>query len=105
MIGALTLLLPVGLALYFLYRALKQPIFLLGIPFLQVMARSVFFWEVRPFRMPVAVRGYRKMTLWTHSVLTAARHIYQQAGFELVATDAHEEFGKKLIGETWDLRL
>jgi DNA-binding MarR family transcriptional regulator/GNAT superfamily N-acetyltransferase len=49
--------------------------------------------------------GYRKMTLWTHSVLTAARHIYQQAGFTLVATDTHEEFGKKLTGETWDLTL
>jgi DNA-binding MarR family transcriptional regulator/GNAT superfamily N-acetyltransferase len=49
--------------------------------------------------------GYRKMTLWTHSVLTAARHIYQQAGFQLVATDTHEEFGKKLVGETWDLVL
>ena len=24
--------------------------------------------------------GYRKITLWTHSVLTAARHIYQKAG-------------------------
>jgi GNAT superfamily N-acetyltransferase len=49
--------------------------------------------------------GYRKITLWTHSVLTAARRLYQQAGFELTATDTHEEFGKKLTGETWDLTL
>jgi DNA-binding MarR family transcriptional regulator/GNAT superfamily N-acetyltransferase len=49
--------------------------------------------------------GYRKMTLWTHSVLTAARHIYKQAGFVLVATSKHNEFGKTLVGETWDLAL
>ena len=28
--------------------------------------------------------GYEKVTLWTHSILTAARHIYQRAGFKLV---------------------
>ena len=28
--------------------------------------------------------GYRKITLWTHSVLTAARAIYQREGFTLV---------------------
>jgi GNAT superfamily N-acetyltransferase len=49
--------------------------------------------------------GYAKITLWTHSVLTAARHIYQQAGFTLVATEEHDEFGKTLVGETWDLVL
>jgi DNA-binding MarR family transcriptional regulator/GNAT superfamily N-acetyltransferase len=49
--------------------------------------------------------GYLKITLWTHSVLTAARHIYQQAGFELVDTQEHDEFGKTLVGETWDLEL
>jgi DNA-binding MarR family transcriptional regulator/GNAT superfamily N-acetyltransferase len=49
--------------------------------------------------------GYRKVTLWTHSVLTAARHIYEQAGFKLVDTNKHNEFGQELVGETWDLDL
>jgi DNA-binding MarR family transcriptional regulator/N-acetylglutamate synthase-like GNAT family acetyltransferase len=49
--------------------------------------------------------GYRKITLWTHSVLTAARHVYQRAGFQLVDRRAHDEFGKRLMGETWDLTL
>jgi DNA-binding MarR family transcriptional regulator/GNAT superfamily N-acetyltransferase len=48
---------------------------------------------------------YRKITLWTHSVLIAARHIYEQAGFKLVETWKHNEFGKELVGENWDLRI
>jgi DNA-binding MarR family transcriptional regulator/GNAT superfamily N-acetyltransferase len=48
---------------------------------------------------------YRKITLWTHSILTAARSIYQRAGFKLVATKAHNEFGPRLVGETWELEL
>ncbi|HEY6993529.1 MAG TPA: helix-turn-helix domain-containing GNAT family N-acetyltransferase [Xanthobacteraceae bacterium] len=49
--------------------------------------------------------GYRSVTLWTHSVLTAARHVYERAGFKLAATKEHDEFGKTLVGETWDLDL
>ena len=49
--------------------------------------------------------GYRKITLWTHSGLTAARRIYEQAGFTLVDSWKHDEFGKELVGETWDLKL
>ena len=49
--------------------------------------------------------GYRKITLWTHSVLTAARHVYRKTGFKLVDKSAHDEFGKRLVGETWDLEL
>ena len=49
--------------------------------------------------------GYRKMTLWTHSVLTAARHIYQQAGFKLVRSEQHESWGRPVISEHWDLEL
>ena len=49
--------------------------------------------------------GYRRITLWTHSVLIAARRTYQQAGFELVHTWRHDDFGKKLTAETWELSL
>jgi DNA-binding MarR family transcriptional regulator/GNAT superfamily N-acetyltransferase len=49
--------------------------------------------------------GYRSVTLWTHSVLAAARHVYERAGFKLTATKEHDEFGKTLVGETWDLEL
>jgi DNA-binding MarR family transcriptional regulator/GNAT superfamily N-acetyltransferase len=48
---------------------------------------------------------YRKVTLWTHSVLTAARNIYERAGFKLVATQKHKTWGKEVVGETWDLEL
>ena len=49
--------------------------------------------------------GYRKITLWTQSILIAARKIYQDAGFVLVATEPHRSFGQNLIGETWELEL
>ena len=50
-------------------------------------------------------KGYKKIVLWTQSNLTAARGIYQKAGFELVATNNHEDLGPRLTAETWELRL
>jgi DNA-binding MarR family transcriptional regulator/GNAT superfamily N-acetyltransferase len=49
--------------------------------------------------------GYRKITLWTQSILVAARKIYQDAGFISVATEPHRSFGQSLIGETWEMEL
>ena len=51
------------------------------------------------------VCGYHKITLWTQSILVAAHRIYQDAGFELVATEPHRSFGQSLIGETWEREL
>jgi DNA-binding MarR family transcriptional regulator/GNAT superfamily N-acetyltransferase len=50
-------------------------------------------------------KGYRKVTLWTQSILVAARGIYQRAGFERVAQEKHHSFGVDLVGETWELDL
>ena len=50
-------------------------------------------------------RGYAKITLWTHDVLTAARAIYDRAGFRLIASEPHHSFGQDLIGENWELDL
>ncbi len=49
--------------------------------------------------------GYRKMTLWTNDILTAARRIYEKHGFRLIHEDQHHSFGHDLVGQTWDLEL
>ena len=49
--------------------------------------------------------GYKKISLWTNSVLDAARHIYRQQGFKVVREEKHHSFGQDLIGETWELEL
>jgi GNAT superfamily N-acetyltransferase len=49
--------------------------------------------------------GYNEITLWTHSVLTAARHIYQNAGFKLMRSEPHESWGCPVVSEHWDLDL
>jgi ribosomal protein S18 acetylase RimI-like enzyme len=49
--------------------------------------------------------GYRKVRLWTQSILTAARKLYEAHGFRKVESQAHESFGAKLVAETWELAL
>jgi ribosomal protein S18 acetylase RimI-like enzyme len=50
-------------------------------------------------------KGYKKMTLWTQSILVAARGIYQAAGFHRVKEEPHHSFGVDLVGETWEMKL
>ena len=49
--------------------------------------------------------GYKKITLWTHSVLSAARHVYEKAGFTLTSSEPRHTWGKDVVAEFWDLDL
>lgn len=46
-------------------------------------------------------RGYRRITLSTHSVLVAARALYASEGYVLVASAPLHSFGCDLVEETW----
>jgi len=49
--------------------------------------------------------GYKKVVLWTQSILIGAHRIYERAGFRLVEEKPHRSFGKELVGQTWELEL
>ncbi len=49
--------------------------------------------------------GYTSITLWTQSILVAARGIYQRAGFRRIKQEKHHSFGVDLVGETWEMKL
>jgi DNA-binding MarR family transcriptional regulator/N-acetylglutamate synthase-like GNAT family acetyltransferase len=50
-------------------------------------------------------RGYKKVTLWTHSILTAARHVYEKAGFTLTSSQKRRSWSKNVVAEFWDMDL
>lgn len=49
--------------------------------------------------------GYSKVVLWTNDCLTAARRLYEKAGFTLIESENHRSFGMDLVGQYWSLEL
>ncbi len=49
--------------------------------------------------------GYCRLVLWTNSILHAARHVYEGAGFRLVEEEKHHSFGCDLVGQIWELNV
>jgi GNAT superfamily N-acetyltransferase len=60
---------------------------------------------VEECRLFARAAGYRRIVLWTNSVLTSARRIYEAAGYRLMESKPHRSFGHDLVGETWELEL
>jgi DNA-binding MarR family transcriptional regulator/N-acetylglutamate synthase-like GNAT family acetyltransferase len=49
--------------------------------------------------------GFRRVVLWTNSVLVDARRLYEKAGFRKVHAEPNHDFGKEEVAETWELDL
>jgi len=50
-------------------------------------------------------QGHEELVLWTNDILTAARRIYERAGFVKTSEAPHHAFGHDLVEQTWSLRL
>lgn len=49
--------------------------------------------------------GYRRIVLWTNSVLDSARRIYLHEGYRLIREKPYTAFGKELVSQDWELLL
>lgn len=49
--------------------------------------------------------GYERVRLWTNHPLVAARHLYLERDFRLIAEQPHHSFGVELVGQTYELSL
>jgi DNA-binding MarR family transcriptional regulator/GNAT superfamily N-acetyltransferase len=49
--------------------------------------------------------GYGKIILWTNKGLDVARHLYEEAGYQLKKEEPHHSFGKDLVGQFWELEV
>jgi len=49
--------------------------------------------------------GYKRMVLWTNSILYSALHLYKKAGFQKTGEEPQHSFGQDLVFETWEMDL
>ncbi len=49
--------------------------------------------------------GYKRITLWTQSILHVARKIYEREGYVLVREEPHHSFGCDLVAQIWEKEL
>jgi DNA-binding MarR family transcriptional regulator/N-acetylglutamate synthase-like GNAT family acetyltransferase len=49
--------------------------------------------------------GYRRIMLETYSILTAARRIYADVGFQLAEEHPERAYGHDLVAEVWEMAL
>lgn len=49
--------------------------------------------------------SYERIALLTTSFLGPAKHIYRSEGFRMVKEEEHETFGRRVMGEFWELEL
>lgn len=50
--------------------------------------------------------GYRRLVLWTNSVLVSARRLYEAEGYRLIEEEPpSSELGPELVAQTWELVL
>ena len=70
--GLIRHIFPYLLILFFLYKANKQPLFLLGIPFLMYMSNSIFFENAKPFQIPGNLY-YQLIFIWLIIVWIASK--------------------------------
>lgn len=49
--------------------------------------------------------GYQRLDLWTVKTLSAARRLYQQAGFQVIEEAPCRRFGQDLVDQIWSLDL
>lgn len=49
--------------------------------------------------------GFKKITLWTGSVFSIARIIFEKEGYKIIKSKKQRSFGQDLIGEIWEIKL
>lgn len=50
-------------------------------------------------------KGYKRLTLWTHSVQESAGKIYVAQGFEMINETEMDVFGQTLKRQNWEIKL